>query len=51
MYSLQNLNDLQLMTFSNNNYIQIVYQIYTDQIYLKWNFFQQFSQLMRAVTL
>ena len=51
MYSLYNLNDLQLMTFSNNNYIPKVYQIYIDQIYLKWNFFQPFSQLMRAVTL
>ena len=51
MYSLKNLNDLQLMTFSNNNYIPKVYQIYIDQIYLKWNFFQPFSQLMRAVTL
>ena len=51
MHSLQNLNDLQLMTFSNNNYIPTVYQIYIDQIYLKWNFFQPFSQLMIAVTL
>lgn len=39
------------MTFSNNNYIQTVYQIYIDQICMKWNFFQPFSQLMRAVTL
>ena len=31
MCSLQNMNDLQLMTFSNK-YIQTVYQIYIDQI-------------------
>ena len=31
MCSLQNMNDLQLMTF-NNKYIQTVYQIYIDQI-------------------
>lgn len=35
MYSLQNMNDLQLMTFSNNNYIQTVHQIYIDQICMK----------------
>ena len=35
MCSLQNMNDLQLMTFSNNNYIQTVYQIYIDQICMK----------------
>ena len=39
MCSLQNINDLQLMTFSNNNYIQTVYQIYIDQICMKWSFF------------
>ena len=39
MCYLQNMNDLQLMTFSNNNYIQTVYQIYIDQICMKWNFF------------
>ena len=33
------MNDLQLMAFSNNNYIQTVYQIYIDQICMKWNFF------------
>lgn len=33
------MNDLQLMTFSDNNYIQTVYQIYIDQICIKWNFF------------
>ena len=33
------MNDLQLMNFSNNNYIQTVYQIYIDQICMKWNFF------------